>query len=381
MKKFLIYILLILLVFPKYAYSIRIMGFDTTSPMGTTIVHGAASVIYGVLFAAAKQMDDLMMQGAMFAGLVGTTLELGFRKAPRIKTYIDRTQHPRAAIPLKVCQSIVGYAGGKAAENAWISDKKGLSSRLLLEPLAHAVKGGSKSIVRNVPLVVHLYFFRFPQLDGFVSCITLSVAGEGVGTVVKNWIQGKEIFQLKDLTKSMVSSGVVRFLANMVGEEVVGWKNDPVVGIFSELMVYRTKRQFGEGTKKFPELIDQQDISTISEIPQPLNFLNIFNFTLDGYGSLQILPSQFLSTAEPDALFEPDLNPSSFRSYRIVRIYDVADGEEDSSGGTKFVLEVEERGKCFYRPLMWDTNTSQLISPDKFPLDLKHEDKGVRLGL
>jgi hypothetical protein len=31
--------------------------------------------------------------------------------------------------------------------------------------------------------------------------------------------------------------------------------------------------------------------------------------------------------------------------------------------------------------MLWDTNTSQLISPDKFPLDLKHEDKGVRLGL
>ncbi|MDR2428134.1 MAG: hypothetical protein LBD19_04265 [Endomicrobium sp.] len=255
MKKFLIYILLILLVFPKYAYSIRIMRFDTTSALGTKIVHGATSVIYGVLFVAARHA----MQGIMLAGFVGTTLELGFRKLPGIKTYIDRTHHPIAAIPLKVGQSIVGYAGGKAVENAWVwtSDKKGFSSsRLLSESLAHAGKGGSKSIVKNVPLVVHLYFSRFPQLDGFVSCITLSAAGEAVGTVLKNWIQGKEIFQLKDLTKSMVSSGVVRSLANMGGEEVVGWKQSPVVGIFSELMVYITKRQFGEGTKKFPELID-----------------------------------------------------------------------------------------------------------------------------
>jgi hypothetical protein len=281
MKKFLIYILLILLVFPKYAYSIRIMRFDTTSALGTTIVHGATSVIYGVLFVAAREMENFAIQGIMLAGFVGTTLELGFRKLPGIKTYIDRTQHPRATIPLKVVQSIVGYAGGKAVENAWVwtSNKKGFSSsKLLSESLAHAGKGGSKSIVKNVPLVVHLYFSRFPQLDGFVSCITLSVAGEAVGTVLKNWIQEKEIFQLKDLTKSMVSSGVVRSLANMGGEEVVGWKQDPVVGIFSELMVYITKRQFGEGTKKFPELIDQQDISTISEIPQPLNSLNIFKF-------------------------------------------------------------------------------------------------------
>lgn len=274
---------------------------------------------------------------------------------------------------MKVCQSIVGYTGGKAAENAWISDKKGLSSsRLLLESLAHGAKGGSKSIVKNVPPVIHLYVPSFPQLDGFVYGITLSVAGEAFGTVVKNQIQGKEKFQLKDLLKSMASSGFVRSLANMAGEEVVGWKQDPDVGIFSELMVHLTKRLLGEGTKKFPELIDQQDIS---EIPQPLNSLNISNFILDEDGSLKPLPSQFLPTAEPDALFEPDFNPSSFTSYRILRIYDVAYGEEDSSGGTKFVLDVNERGKCFYPPLimLWDTNTSQL--------DLKHEDKGVRSGL
>jgi hypothetical protein len=34
----------------------------------------------------------------------------------------------------------------------------------------------------------------------------------------------------------------------------------------------------------------------------------------------------------------------------MVRIYDAADGEEDSSGGTKFVLEVEEEENVFIVP-------------------------------
>ncbi|MDR0399229.1 MAG: hypothetical protein LBH33_05505 [Endomicrobium sp.] len=361
MKNFLIYILLILLVFPKYAYSIRIMGVDTTSPMGNRIVHSALSALYVGVFLVDSYVNDIKMQGVMIAGGVGTFLEFGFRRI-----FIDgRNHHPGRETVLKIFQSAVGYGGGKAAENAWISDKKGFSSSIIIkESLEHAIKGGTKSIVKNVPLVYVL------QLNGFAGSITLSVVGEVLATGVKNRIQGKET-QIEDLAKSVVSSGFVRSLANMGGEIVVGWKQNPWVGIFSELMVDSTKRLLGEGTKKFPELIDQQDIS---EIPQPLNSLNIFNFILDEDGNLQPLPSQFLPTAEPDALFEPDFNPSSFTSYRIVRIYDVADGEEDSSGGTKFVLDVNERGKCFYPPLimLWDTNTSQLISPDKFHLDLKY---------
>lgn len=89
MKKFLIYILLILLVFPKYAYSIRIMGFDTTSPVGTRIVHGTVSAIYIVLFIIAGEMNALMVQGAIVAGAVGTTLEVVFRKI-----FIDDRNHP-----------------------------------------------------------------------------------------------------------------------------------------------------------------------------------------------------------------------------------------------------------------------------------------------
>jgi hypothetical protein len=275
MKKFLIYILLILLVFPKHAYSIRIMRFDTTSPLGTTIIHTTATVIYGVLLYAAKQMDNFAMQGMMFAGAIGTAFELGFRKLPGIRTYIDKIQHPRAAVPLKIAQSVIGYSTGKAAETFYLYTRgEEKLSRVLPDSVAHGGKAFGKSLVRNLPPLVHLYFFNFPQLDNFQSSLCLSVVGEACGTSLKIYIQGNEQGWL-NTAKSITASGVARFLANSGGESVVGWKQDPYVGIFSELVVGGTKYSFDKVIKMW---IDQGGLPEIFEL------LKTYNFTLSKGG-------------------------------------------------------------------------------------------------
>jgi hypothetical protein len=329
-------------------------------------------VIYGVLVYADEQMENFAIQEMIVAAAIGTAFELGFRKLPGIRTYIDKTQHPRAAVPLKVAQSVIGYSTGKATETLYRYTRgKEKLSRVLPESGAHGGKAFGKSLVRNVPPLVHLYFFTFPQLDNFLPSLCLSIVGEAFGTSLKNHIQenGQEWL---NTAKSITASGVARFLANSGGELVVGWKQDPYVGIFSELVVGGTKYSFDKVIKLIKMWIDQEDILEIFEFPQSLELLKTYNFTLSK-GGLQILPSYFLAPEERYISFEPDPNFSFLRSHSVIRTCDDTDSREDSSVDAKYVLEAEQRGngempvKCNYRTfmLLWDTNTSQLISEHK----------------
>lgn len=312
----------------------------------------------------------------------------------------------------------------------------------IITPLIHGVKGGTKSIIKVI-----ITTFIFPK--NCLTEVIGSTVGELIAAPVKTKMQGKGITTtdiVMSTVSSGTTRNLVNSLLNFGGNKL--FSSDPdlwVAGSIVELVIGfekeclnavitdRSKNKIISTTKtiqlpktkikkysltnlkqllyensnnilslefeisnplsiilcpaeaKADEWIYQKDLSTIFEFTQPLKSLNISDFTLEGYGSLQILPSHFLSTAESDVRFDLVPNPNSLTRYRMVTwICDDTNTREDPSVDTKPVLDEIPAKKCnIYRPfiLLWDTNTSQLASPDKFPPDPKHEDKGVRLGL
>lgn len=312
----------------------------------------------------------------------------------------------------------------------------------IITPLIHGVKGGTKSIIKVI-----ITTFIFPK--NCLTEVIGSTVGELIAAPVKTKMQGKGITTtdiVMSTVSSGTTRNLVNSLLNFGGNKL--FSSDPdlwVAGSIVELVIGfekeclnavitdRSKNKIISTTKtiqlpktkikkysltnlkqllyensnnilslefeisnplsiilcpaeaKADEWIYQKDLSTIFEFTQPLKSLNISDFTLEGYGSLQILPSHFLSTAESDVRFDLVPNPNSLTRYRMVTwICDDTNTREDPSVDAKPVLDEIPAKKCnIYRPfiLLWDTNTSQLASPDKFPPDPKHEDKGVRLGL